>query len=100
MAQAENAKKLDYTPVTYDDQYILMVNQLKKYFPIKGGLMSQTVGHVKAVDGVTFNLKRGHTMVWSANPAAANPPPAVQSCALPAKKPAVRYCSTAKKCTI
>ena len=62
MAQAENAKKLDYTPVTYDDQYILMVNQLKKYFPIKGGLMSQTVGHVKAVDGVTFNLKRGHTM--------------------------------------
>ena len=53
MAQAENAKKLDYTPVTYDDQYILMVNQLKKYFPIKGGLMSQTVGHVKAVDGVT-----------------------------------------------
>ena len=30
MAQAENAKKLDYTPVTYDDQYILMVNQLKK----------------------------------------------------------------------
>ena len=62
MAQAENARKLDYTPVTYDDQYILMVNQLKKYFPIKGGLMSQTVGHVKAVDGVTFNLKRGHTM--------------------------------------
>ena len=62
LAQAENAKKLDYTPVTYDDQYILMVNQLKKYFPIKGGLMSQTVGHVKAVDGVTFNLKRGHTM--------------------------------------
>ena len=62
MAQAESAKKLDYTPVTYDDQYILMVNQLKKYFPIKGGLMSQTVGHVKAVDGVTFNLKRGHTM--------------------------------------
>ena len=55
MAQAENAKKLDYTPVTYDDQYILMVNHLKKYFPIKGGLLSQTVGHVKAVDGVTVS---------------------------------------------
>ena len=52
----------DYTPVTYDPQYILMVNHLKKYFPIKGGLLSQTVGHVKAVDGVTFNLKRGTTM--------------------------------------
>ena len=49
-------------PVTYDPQYILMVNDLKKYFPIKGGLMSQTTGYVKAVDGVTFHLKRGTTM--------------------------------------
>ena len=32
----------DYAPVTYDPQYILMVNHLKKYFPIKGGLLSQT----------------------------------------------------------
>ncbi|MCD8144178.1 MAG: ABC transporter ATP-binding protein [Oscillospiraceae bacterium] len=39
-----------------------MVNHLKKYFPIKGGFFSRTVGHVKAVDGVTFNLKRGTTM--------------------------------------
>ena len=46
----------DYTPVTYDPQYILMVNHLKKYFPIKGGLLSQTVGHVKAVDGVSFEV--------------------------------------------
>ena len=52
----------NFTPVTYDPQYILMVNALKKYFPIKGGLVSQTVGYVKAVDGVTFNLKRGTTM--------------------------------------
>ncbi len=51
-----------YTPVEYDPEYILMVNNLVKYFPIKGGLMSRTVGHVKAVDGVTFNLKRGTTM--------------------------------------
>ncbi len=51
-----------YTPVEYDDQYILMVNNLKKYFPIKGGMVSKTVGYVKAVDGVTFNLKRGTTM--------------------------------------
>ena len=51
-----------YTPVEYDDQYILMVNGLKKHFPIKGGMLSKTVGWVKAVDGVTFNLKRGTTM--------------------------------------
>ena len=51
-----------FEPVTYDPQYILMVNNLKKYFPIKGGMLSKTVGYVKAVDGVTFNLKRGTTM--------------------------------------
>ena len=51
-----------FEPVTYDPQYILMVNSLKKYFPIKGGMISKTVGYVKAVDGVTFNLKRGTTM--------------------------------------
>ncbi|MCR5808570.1 MAG: ATP-binding cassette domain-containing protein [Clostridiales bacterium] len=56
--------KIDNTfdPVTYDPQYILMVNKLKKYFPIKGGMISRTVGYVKAVDGITFNLKRGTTM--------------------------------------
>ena len=55
-------KESTYTPVEYDDQYILMVNGLKKHFPIKGGMLSKTVGWVKAVDGVTFNLKRGTTM--------------------------------------
>ena len=50
------------TPLEYDPQYILQVKNLKKYFPIKGGMISKTVGHVRAVDGVTFNLKRGTTM--------------------------------------
>ncbi len=52
----------DYTPITPDPRYILQVNALKKYFPIKGGIVSKTVGYVKAVDGVTFNLERGTTM--------------------------------------
>ena len=30
----------DFTPVEYDEQYILMVNKLKKHFPIKGGFKS------------------------------------------------------------
>ena len=55
-------KKVVETPVEYDPQYILQVKDLKKHFPIKGGMISKTVGHVKAVDGVTFNLKRGTTM--------------------------------------
>ena len=57
-----NEKKAVETPLEYDPQYILQVKDLKKYFPIKGGMISKTVGHVKAVDGVTFNLKRGTTM--------------------------------------
>ena len=48
--------------LVYDEQYILMVRDLKKHFPIKGGMLGQTTGYVKAVDGVTFNLKRGTTM--------------------------------------
>lgn len=42
--------------------YILEVKDLKKYFPIKGGMVTKTIGQVKAVDGVTFRLKRGTTM--------------------------------------
>ena len=63
-AKKRNLLTIDnsFEPVTYDPQYILMVNNLKKYFPIKGGMISRTVGYVKAVDGVTFNLKRGTTM--------------------------------------
>ena len=61
MAKKSQILTPDYTPVEYDPQYILMVNQLKKYFPIKGSL-GKEVGAVKAVDGVTFNLKRGTTM--------------------------------------
>ena len=43
-------------------QYILEVNNLKKYFPIKDGLLQRVVGHVKAVDGVSFKIRRGTTM--------------------------------------
>ena len=43
-------------------EYLLEVTNLKKYFPIKGGLLSHTVGQVKAVDGVSFRIKRGTTM--------------------------------------
>ena len=42
--------------------YILEVKDLKKYFPVRGGMLNRVVSHVKAVDGVTFNLKRGTTM--------------------------------------
>jgi peptide/nickel transport system ATP-binding protein len=44
------------------DDILLEVKDLKKYFPIKGGMFNATVGQVKAVDGISFKLKRGTTM--------------------------------------
>jgi len=41
---------------------VLEVRNLCKYFPIKAGLFSHVVGHVHAVENVSFNLKRGTTM--------------------------------------
>lgn len=41
---------------------LIEVNGLKKYFPIKSGLFSKTVGNVKAVDDVTFKIKKGETL--------------------------------------
>ncbi len=41
---------------------VLEVIDLKQYFPIKAGLMQRVVGHVKAVDGISFTINRGKTM--------------------------------------
>ena len=41
---------------------LLEVRNLKKYFPIKTGILSRTIGDVRAVDGVTFTLGRGETL--------------------------------------
>ena len=41
---------------------ILEVSNLKKYFPIKGGFFGGVTGNVKAVDDVSFSIKRGTTM--------------------------------------
>ncbi len=40
---------------------LLEVKNLKKYFPIKGGFFRRTVGHLKAVDDVSFSIPEGHT---------------------------------------
>ncbi|MHB0971691.1 MAG: ABC transporter ATP-binding protein [Thermoanaerobaculia bacterium] len=41
---------------------LLEVRDLRKYFPVKRGILSRTVGQVKAVDGVTFAIARGETL--------------------------------------
>ena len=45
-----------------EKDYILEVNHLKKYFPIKGGFFGGVTGEVKAVDDVSFKIERGTTM--------------------------------------
>src|SRR6187399_3049350 len=41
---------------------ILEVTELKKNLPIKKGLFSRTVGHVRAVDGVSFSVEQGEVL--------------------------------------
>ncbi|GAA3410239.1 ABC transporter ATP-binding protein [Paenibacillus hodogayensis] len=43
-------------------EVLLEVTGLKKYFPIKAGFLRKTVGHVKAVDGVSFTINAGETL--------------------------------------
>jgi oligopeptide/dipeptide ABC transporter ATP-binding protein len=45
-----------------DDEYLLKVDNLLKWFPIRGGLLGRTVGHVRAVDGVSIAIKKGETL--------------------------------------
>lgn len=44
------------------DETILQVKALKKYFPVEKGLLRRQVGQVKAVDDVSFSIKRGEVL--------------------------------------
>jgi peptide/nickel transport system ATP-binding protein len=46
----------------YDPKVVLEVRGLKKYFPIKKGLMQRAAGYVKAVDDVSFFVREGETL--------------------------------------
>ncbi|MGP7818332.1 ABC transporter ATP-binding protein [Niallia sp. 01092] len=41
---------------------LVEIQNLKKYYPIKKGIFSKTVGHVKAVDGLNFSIYPGETI--------------------------------------
>ena len=41
---------------------VMEADDLKVWFPIKRGLLRRTVGHIKAVDGITIAVKAGHTL--------------------------------------
>jgi ABC-type oligopeptide transport system ATPase subunit len=53
----------DATSTAKSDQPILLeVKNLRTWFPIRRGLLQRTVGHVKAVDDVSFFVRRGETL--------------------------------------
>jgi peptide/nickel transport system ATP-binding protein len=45
-----------------NSQNMLEIRDLKMHFPIRNGLFSQVTGYVKAVDGVSFEIKQGETL--------------------------------------
>ena len=49
-------------PAAQTDEQLVEVRHLKKYFPITGGVLNRTVGWVRAVDDVSFGVKKGETL--------------------------------------
>ena len=41
---------------------LLRVDDLKKHFPLRGGLLGGVTGHVYAVDGFSFDIAKGETL--------------------------------------
>jgi oligopeptide transport system ATP-binding protein len=61
---AEPESKMSATPMTTpaSDNALLRVENLKMHFPIRRGVLQRVVGAVKAVDGVSFEVKKGETL--------------------------------------
>ncbi|MFB6299285.1 MAG: ABC transporter ATP-binding protein [Halobacteriales archaeon] len=60
MSSDAGVRTVDEEPT--DREVILSVRELKKYFPITGGLLSRKQGEVKAVNGMNFDIYRGETL--------------------------------------
>lgn len=55
-------KENNHNTVIQKSDTILEAKNIKQYFPIKAGLLQRVVGHVKAVDDISFSINRGKTM--------------------------------------
>jgi microcin C transport system ATP-binding protein len=54
--------KPDPAPLQPDAPVVVRTDDLKVWFPIKRGVMRKTVGHIKAVDGVSIAVRKGETL--------------------------------------
>jgi microcin C transport system ATP-binding protein len=54
--------KPDPAPPRPESPVVISTDDLKVWFPIKRGLMRSTVGHIKAVDGVSLAVRKGETL--------------------------------------
>jgi len=54
--------KKDPAPLNPDGPIMVQTDDLKVWFPVKRGVLRHTVGHIKAVDGVSIALRKGETL--------------------------------------
>ena len=50
------------TPTAQNGERLLEINNLRKYFPIRQGLLRREVGNIRAVDDVSFYINEGETL--------------------------------------
>jgi len=79
--RADAAKAQAQAQAADTGQPLLEVKNLKKYFPIRGGVFSRVVANVKAVEDVSFAVSRARSSASWASRARARPRPAGRSCA-------------------
>ncbi len=58
----ESGRRKGMRPAVTESAVLLEVKELKKYFPVRTGLWGRVHSYVKAVDGVSFNLRLGETL--------------------------------------
>ena len=54
--------KPDPAPPKPDAPVVVSTDNLKVWFPIKRGVLRKVVGHIKAVDGITIDIRKGETL--------------------------------------